>query len=104
MPAKLLQLCPTLCDSMDHSPPGSSVNGILQARILEWVAMPPPPGNLSKSGIEPMSPPHPAGDAGGFFITSVTWEAQDKRSNNMQSKIMFQSPMHRDDLYQSSIN
>ena len=34
------QLCPTLCDPMDCSPPGSSVNGILQARILEWTAMP----------------------------------------------------------------
>ena len=32
--------CPTLCDPMDCSPPGSSVCGILQARILEWVAMP----------------------------------------------------------------
>ena len=32
--------CPTLCNPMDYSPPGSSVHGILQARILEWVAMP----------------------------------------------------------------
>ena len=38
--AKLLQWCLTLCNSMDHSPPGSSVHGILQARILEWVAIP----------------------------------------------------------------
>ena len=38
--AQSLQLCPTLCDPMDCSPPGSSVHGILQARILEWVAMP----------------------------------------------------------------
>ena len=38
--AKLLQLCPTICDPMDHSPPGSSVHGILQARILEGVAIP----------------------------------------------------------------
>jgi len=37
---KLLQSCPTLCDLMDCSPPGSSVHGILQARVLEWVAMP----------------------------------------------------------------
>ena len=36
--AKLLQLCLTLCDSMDWSPPGSSVHGILQARILDGVA------------------------------------------------------------------
>ena len=34
------QLCPTLRDPMDCSPPGSSVHGILQARILQWVAMP----------------------------------------------------------------
>ena len=39
MPVKSLQLCPTLCDSMDCSPPCSSVHGILQARILEWVAI-----------------------------------------------------------------
>ena len=37
---KLLQLCLTLSDPMDRSPPGSSVPGILQARILEWVARP----------------------------------------------------------------
>ena len=37
--AKLLQSCPTLCDPMDSSPPGSSVHGILQERILEWVAI-----------------------------------------------------------------
>ena len=36
---KLLQSCPTLCDPIDSSPPGSSVPGILQARILEWVAI-----------------------------------------------------------------
>ena len=38
--AELLQLCPTFCDSMDYSLAGSSVHGILQAKILEWVAMP----------------------------------------------------------------
>ena len=37
--AKSLQLCPTLCDSIDCRPPGSPVPGILQARILEWVAI-----------------------------------------------------------------
>ena len=40
MYAKALQLCPTLCDPMDSSPPGSSVHGTLQARILERVAIP----------------------------------------------------------------
>ena len=38
--AKLLQACPSLCDPMDCTPPGSSVHRILQVRILEWVAMP----------------------------------------------------------------
>ena len=38
--AQLLQLGQTLCDPMDYSPPGSSVPGILQVKILEWVAMP----------------------------------------------------------------
>ena len=37
--AKLLQSCPTLCDPIDGSPPGSTVPGILQARTLEWVAI-----------------------------------------------------------------
>ena len=37
--AKSLQLCPTLCDPIDRSPPGSPVPGILQARTLEWVAI-----------------------------------------------------------------
>ena len=39
MHAKSLQSCPTLCDPIGGSPPGSSVPGILQARILEWVAI-----------------------------------------------------------------
>ena len=37
--AKSLQSCPTLCDPVDGSPPGSLVPGILQARTLEWVAI-----------------------------------------------------------------
>ena len=39
MHAKLLQWCPTLCDPMDSSPPGSSIHRILWARTLEWVAI-----------------------------------------------------------------
>ena len=49
------QSCPTLCDSMDCSLPGSSVHEILQARILEWVAIP-SPGDLPDPGIESGSP------------------------------------------------
>ena len=37
--AKLLQSCPTLCDPIDDSPPGSPIPGILQAGTLEWVAV-----------------------------------------------------------------
>ena len=37
--AKSLQLCPTLCDLIDGSPPGSAIPGILQARVLEWGAI-----------------------------------------------------------------
>ena len=54
LPAQSLQLCPTLCDPMDCCLPGSSVHGILQARILEWVAMP-PPGDFPSPGFEPAS-------------------------------------------------
>ena len=49
------QLCSTLCDPMDCSLPGSSVHGILQARILEWVAIP-FSRDLPNPGIEPGSP------------------------------------------------
>ena len=38
--AKSLQTCPTLCDCIEGSPPGSPIPGILQARTLEWVAIP----------------------------------------------------------------
>ena len=37
--AKSLQSCPTLCDPIDGSPPGSSIHGIFQARVLEWGAI-----------------------------------------------------------------
>ena len=58
---------------MDCSLPGSSVHGILQAGILEWVAFP-SPGDLPNPGIELESLASPA-LAGEFFITSATWEA-----------------------------
>ena len=48
-------VCLTLCDPMDCSLPGSSIPGILQAGILEWVAIS-SPGDLPNPGIEPGSP------------------------------------------------
>ena len=62
-----------LCDPMNCSLSGSSVHGILQARILEWVVCP-PPGDLPSPGIEPTSLMSPA-LAGGCLTTSATWEA-----------------------------
>ena len=53
--SEVIQSCLTLCDPMDCSPPGSSVHGILQARILEWVATP-SPGDLPHPGMEPRPP------------------------------------------------
>ena len=55
MHAKFLQLCPTLCDSVDCSPPGSCVHGILQARRLEWVALPSSRGSSRPRDRTPVS-------------------------------------------------
>ena len=68
--AKLLQLCPTLCNPMDHTLPDDSVPGFLQNRMLEWVAMPSSRGS-SHPRIEPSSLVWPQ-LAGGFFTTSTT--------------------------------
>ena len=76
--AKLPQSCLPLCDQMDCRLPGSSVLGIIQARILEWVAMP-----SSRGSSWPRDQTHiftsPA-LAGGFFTTSNTWEALDSHN------------------------
>ena len=68
---KSLQSCPTLCDPMDGSPLGSYVHGILQARILEWVAMPSRRGSSQLRDRTLVSPAL----VGGFFTTSATWDA-----------------------------
>ena len=59
MHARSLQSCLTLCDPLDCSPPGSSVYGILQARLLEWVAMS-SSRDLSDPEFEPESSVIPA--------------------------------------------
>ena len=66
MCAKLLQLYPTLCNPMDHSPPGSSVHGISQARILEWVAI-----LFSRGSSRPRDQTQVYCIAGIFFIKCV---------------------------------
>ena len=65
VPVQSLQSCPTLCDPMDCSLPGCSVHGILQARILEWVAIS-SPGDLPDPETESMSPAL----AGRFFTSA----------------------------------
>ena len=62
--AKSLQLCPTLRHPMDCSLPGSSVHGILQARTLEWVAMP-----FSSGSSQPRDRTQASCIAGGFFTS-----------------------------------
>ena len=52
--AQVLQSCPILCDPMDCSPPGSSVHGIHQARILEWLAMPSSRGSFPPTDRTPV--------------------------------------------------
>ena len=68
MQAKLLQLCLTLCDPMDCSPPGSPVHGILQARILEGLSCL-PLGDLPDLGIEPAAPAAPALQADSLLLS-----------------------------------
>ena len=80
----IAQSHPSLCDSTDHSPPGSSVHGILQARILEWVFIP-LPGALLDPGIKPASLMSLA-LADGFFTTSATWKAQVQQSSNLKKE------------------
>ena len=77
MHGKSFQVYSTLCDSMDCSLLGSSVHGILQARILEWAAMPSSRVSYQSrdwthvSYVSLISPAL----AGRFFTTSATWEA-----------------------------
>ena len=61
--AKSLQLCLILCDPLDNSPPGSSVHGILQTGILEWVAMP-----SSRGSSQPRDQTH-------VFYIYLHWQA-----------------------------
>ena len=73
-----------LCDPTDYSPPGSSIHGILQARILEWVACP-PLGDLSHPGIKLESLMFPA-LSGSFFITSAIWKVLSSLSQTANSQ------------------
>ena len=77
-----LKSCSTLCNSMDCSPPGFSVHGILQAKILEWVAMP-----SSKGSSRPRET-QVSGLAGRFFSIWATREAQFSHSYTKLSLVI----------------
>ena len=75
------KLCPTLLQAMDCSPPGSSVHGISQARILEYVAIP-SPGGLPDMGLESMSPAL----TGRFFTTEQPGKPQNDQKQLRNKK------------------
>ena len=82
--AKLLQLCPTLCNPIDRCPPGSSIHGILQARILDWVTMP-----SSRAYSQPRDQTHVSWSpalAGESFTTRTTREAHQKLLKTKKGK------------------
>ena len=82
----LFQSCLTLCDPVDYSPPGSSVHGILQARILEWVAMPSPRGSSLCRDPTCISYVYPelAGVFFFFFLTTRTTSETLLKARNPQ--------------------
>ena len=96
MHAKSLQSCPTLCNPMDCSPPGSSVHGILQARILVWVAMPSSSGIFLTQGSNPRLlyllhrqvcslPLVPPGKSGIYLCNPITQSKIQTISNRQKS-------------------
>ena len=85
---------------MNCSPPGFSVHGILQARILEWLPYP-PPRDLPDPGIEPKSLMSTA-LASGFFTTSATWEAL-SFSASPKTPGFHSAPIYREAEFQASL-
>ena len=70
------QSCPTVCNSMDYSLPDSSVHGILQARILEWFAMP-----FSRGSSQPRYQTHVSHTSGRLFTIWATQGALNHEAN-----------------------
>ena len=92
------QSCPTLCDPVDCSPPGSSVHVILQARTLEWAAMPSSRGSSHVSWVSRI--------AGRFFTQWATWKApgasnhsnfvaQEKKLQNLHQVVTNKATVNR---------
>ena len=80
--AKSLQLCLTLCDPMDCSLPGSSVHGILQARLLEWVAMP-----ASRGSSQPRDRTCISCSTGGFFTAEPSGKPKERNTRLYNTSI-----------------
>ena len=76
--ALVTQLCLILCDPMDCSPPGSSVHGILQARTVEWIAIP-----FSRESFQPRDRTQVSCIAGRFF---TVWGSREMNSRKPSSK------------------
>ena len=83
--AKSLQSCPTLCDPIDGSPPGSSVPGILQARILEWVAI-----SFSRGSSWSSDRTQVSHITGRFFTTWVTREVKADPRSSVKRQVFHQ--------------
>ena len=83
---KMAHLCPTLCDPMDCSPPGFSVHGILQARILEWVAIP-----FSRRSSQPRDWTRIFCIAGRFF---TVWDTKGRRNSPQSSLLQYLFLIH----------
>ena len=76
------QLCPTLCNPMDCSPPGSPVHGILQARIMEWVAI-----SFSRGSSRPRDRTRISCITGGCFTILATREAWSESHSVMSDSL-----------------
>ena len=83
---KMAHLCPTLCDPMDCSLPGFSVHGILQARILEWVAIP-----FSRRSSQPRDWTRIFCTAGRFF---TVWDTKGRRNSPQPCVAVFVPSSH----------
>ena len=79
--SEVTQSCPTLCNTVDCSLPSSSVHGILQARILEWVVFP-----FSRGSSQPRDQTQASCIAGRFFTSLATRKAQGCRTQNKHEK------------------
>ena len=90
--SEIAQLCPTLCDPVDHSLSGSSIHGILQARILEWVAI-----SFSRGSSWPRDRAQVFHIGGRCFNLWATREALKKNSHQMEDvNLMKQSSFQRE--------